>query len=331
MSKVMRVFVAGATGAIGRRLLPILVQAGHCVTGMTRSPEKTAGICAAGAVAVVADALDPVAVMNAVKQSAPEVVVHELTAIPAGLDLRKFEREFAPTNRLRTEGTDSLLAAARAAGVRRFVAQSYGGWPYAHTGGAVKTEEDPLDPNPPAALRPSIEAIRHLETAVSQARGMEGIVLRYASFYGPGTAIGEGAAVVGQIRQRRIPVIGGGGGVWSFLHIDDAARATLAAIEGGAPGIYNVADNEPAPVSEWLPELAAILGAKPPLRIPSWLGRLAVGEHGVFLMTQVRGISNAKAKSEFGWQPVWGSWRDGFRRALGEDQRTSSAFHAASG
>lgn len=312
----MKIFVAGASGALGRRLLPVLIEAGHVVVGMTRSAGKADAIRAAGAEPVVADALDAGAVMAAVKQAAPEVVVHELTALPASLDLRRLDRDFAQTNRLRTEGTDHLLAAARAAGARRFVAQSFAGWPYAREGGPVKMEDDPLDPNPPEALRATLEAIRHLESAVLAGQGIEGVVLRYGGFYGPGNAIGEGGAMPDLVRHRRIPIIGGGTGVWSFVHIDDAARATLAAIERAAPGVYNIVDDDPAPVSEWLAGLAAALGAKPPRRLPAWLGRLVIGEAGIMLMTQTRGASNAKAKRELGWQPAWASWRDGFRRGL---------------
>ena len=314
----MRVLVAGATGAIGKRLIPLLVQAGHSVTGMTRSPDKASRLRAAGADAAVVDALDAAAVAIAVERAKPEVIVHELTAIPPDLDPRKFEEQFQLTNRLRTEGTDHLLAAARSSGVRRFIVQSYAGWPYERTGGTVKTEDDPLDPNPPAALRDTLEAIRHLESVVLQASGIEGLVLRYGSFYGPGNAIGENGAIAGQLWHRRFPIIGGGGGVWSFIHIDDAAQATLAAVERGAPGIYNIVDDDPAPVSEWLPTLARIVGAKSPLRIPAWLGRLSIGEHGVVMMTDTRGASNRKAKRDLGWQPQWPSWRDGFRHALSD-------------
>jgi nucleoside-diphosphate-sugar epimerase len=320
----MKIFVAGATGAIGKRLIPALVERGHTVTGMTRSASKAAWLRAAGADAAIVDALDATAVAKAVERAAPEVLVHELTAIPQALDVRKFRQQFQLTNRLRTEGTDHLLTAAKAGGVRRFIAQSYAGW-YAREGSSVKTENDPLDPNPPAAIRETVMALKHLEFAVTKASGIEGIILRYGGFYGPGNALGEHGAIVDGVRRRRFPIIGKGTGVWSFIHIDDAALATAAFIERGAPGIYNIVDDEPAPVSEWLPRLAAILGAKPPLRLPSWLGRLAIGEHGVVMMTQLRGASNLEAKREAGWHPMWASWRDGFRDGLGE----SSAGEAA--
>ncbi len=314
----MRVFVAGATGAIGRRLIPLLVQAGHSVVGMTRSPHKSAELRAAGAEPAVVDALDAGAILAAVRKAAPEIVVHQLTAIPAMLDFRKIEEQFVLTNRLRTEGTDHLLAAALAVGARRFVAQSFTGWPYARTGGPVKTEEDPLDTNPPAAMRKILEAIRYLESRVAGATEIEGIVLRYGGFYGPGNAIGEGGTLLEQVRRRRVPIVGAGTGVWSFVHIDDAARATLAAIERGRPGICNIVDDVPARVSVWLPALASAIGAKPPRHIPAWLARWLIGEQGIMFMTEVRGASNAKAKRELGWQPLWASWREGFARGLGD-------------
>jgi nucleoside-diphosphate-sugar epimerase len=312
----MKILVAGAGGVVGRRLIPILVEAGHSVVGMTRSPAKTAAIRAGGAEPVVGDALNAKAVMAAVQRVEPEVVVHELTAIPVRLNFRKFDREFELTNRLRTEGTDHLLAAAHAVGTRRFVAQSFAGWPYARQGGPVKTEEDPLDPSPPAALRRSLAAIRYLEAAVLGAQSIEGIVLRYGAFYGPGTSLGEGGSILEDIRHRRFPMVGCGTGIWSFIHINDAARATLAAIERGPTGVYNIVDDDPAPVSEWLPALATAISAKTPRRVPIFVARLAVGEHGVVVMTEIRGASNAKAKCTLGWQPVWASWRDGFRIGL---------------
>jgi 2-alkyl-3-oxoalkanoate reductase len=314
----MRIFVAGATGALGRRLVPLLVERGHQVTAMTRSPAKAAGLRAAGAEPVVADALDRQAVLEAVTAARPEVVVHELTALAAMTGFRKFDREFALTNRLRTEGTDHLLEAARAAGARRLVAQSYTGWPFARVGGPVKTEDDPLDPDPPAQLRRTLDAIRHLEAAVLGAEGIEGVVLRYGGFYGPGTSAGEGGYLLEDLRRGRVPIVGAGTGVWSFVHIDDAAAATAAAVERGAPGIYQIVDDDPAPVSQWLPALAAAIGAPPPRRVPAWLARLLAGEHVVVMMTEGRGASNAKARRELGWTPVHRSWRQGFRDGLGE-------------
>jgi 2-alkyl-3-oxoalkanoate reductase len=315
----MRVFVAGASGAIGGRLVPMLMEAGHAVVAMTRTADKADAIRASGAEPVLADALDADSVGAAVRAAEPEAVVHQLTALSSMTgNPRKFAEDFALTNRLRTEGTDHLLAAARAAGAHRFVAQSYAGWPYAREGGPVKSEDDPLDPDPPAAARDALDAMRYLDRIVPGAEGIEGVVLRYGGFYGPGTGIarGEESALIEAIRKRRFPVVGGGTGVWSFVHIDDAASATLAALDRGAPGIYNVVDDDPAPVSEWLPALADAIGAKPPRRVPTWIGRLAGGEMAVSLMTQVRGASNAKAKRELGWQPEHPSWREGFPAAL---------------
>jgi len=311
----MRLFLAGATGAIGKQLVPRLVAAGHEVHGMTRSESKKAMLRDLGAVPVVADGLDAGQVARAVAVAKPEVVVHELTAIPATLDLRHFDRDFALTNRLRTEGTDHLLSAARAAGVRRFVAQSYCAWPYVRSGGPVKSEEDPLDPAPPRQMRESFAALRHLETAVLGARWTEGVVLRYGGFYGPGTSLAPGAEQVEMVRKRKFPVVGNGGGVWSFIHIADAAEATVAAVERGSSGIYNIADDDPAPVAEWLPALAKELGAKDPLRVPRFVGRLFAGEAGVVMMTEIRGASNAKAKRELGWRPAHPTWRQGFQAA----------------
>jgi nucleoside-diphosphate-sugar epimerase len=310
----MRIFLAGATGALGRRLVPMLVANGHEVTGMTRTPAKSALLRDLGARPVVADALDPGAVGRAVAESEPEVIVHQLTAIPEKLDMRHFARDFAPTNRLRTEGTDNLLSAGRAVGARRFVAQSYGAWNFARTGGPLKTEEDPLDPDPPKSFRSTLEAIRYLEAAVTGATWTEGIVLRYGGFYGPGTSLSlrPPSAMVEMIRKRQFPIVGDGAGVWSFIHIDDAAAATVAAIERGRPGIYNIVDDEPAPASEWLPALAKAAGGKPPLHVPRWLGRLLAGEGAVAALTELRGASNAKARRELGWRPRYPSWRQGF-------------------
>jgi nucleoside-diphosphate-sugar epimerase len=282
---------------------------------MTRGESKRAMLHELGAVPVVADALDPDQVAEAVGQARPEVIVDQLTAIPAVLDLRHFDRDFALTNRLRTEGTDHLLSAAKAVGVRRFVAQSNGAFPYARTGGPVKSEEDPLDPAPAREVRESFAAIRHLEEAVLGADWAEGILLRYGGFYGPGTSMAPGAEQVELVRKRKFPLVGDGGGVWSFIHVADAAEATVAAVERGSRGVYNVVDDDPAPVAEWLPALAQELGAKKPLRVPRFVGRLFAGEAGVMMMTELRGASNAKAKRELAWRPAHPSWRQGFTTA----------------
>ena len=314
----MRVFIAGATGAVGRRLVPLALRAGHQVTGMTRSEDKAAALRAGGAEAAVADALDRAAVVAAVAKAAPEVVVHQLTALSSFTNLRRFDSEFAATNLLRTQGTTNLVAAAHAAGARRFFAQSFGGWPYARTGGPVKTEEDELDPDPPAKFEATLEAIRYLEHAVLSAEEIEGIALRYGWFYGPGTSLGEGGKYLEAVRRRRFPIIGDGTGVWSFIHIDDVASATLSALERGAAGVFNIADDEPAPVAEWLPFLASAIDAPPPRHIPAWLGRPLIGEHGLMLMNEARGAANSKAKRELGWQPRYASWREGFRTGLSD-------------
>jgi nucleoside-diphosphate-sugar epimerase len=304
----MKVFVAGASGAIGRCLVPRLVESAHEVAGTTRSPEKVDQLRRLGAVPVLLDGLDAPGVAAAVAQAEPDVVVHQMTALAGMDDLRNFDRGFAATNELRTRGTEYLLTAAQAAGVRRFVVQSYTGWPNAREGGPVKTEQDPLDPHPPKAQSETLAAIRSMEEAVLDAP-VEGMILRYGSFYGPGAS----EPLVELVRKRKFPIVGAGEGVWSWIHIDDAAAATVAAVERGSPGIYNVVDDDPAPVADWLPYLAEAVGAKPPRRFPVWIGRLAAGEVGVSMMTQVRGSSNAKAKRELQWQPVWKSWRQGFR------------------
>jgi nucleoside-diphosphate-sugar epimerase len=306
----MRVFVAGATGAIGKQLVPRLAAAGHEVHGMTRSESKQAMLDELGAVPVVADALDPDHVAEAVARAKPDVIVHQLTAI-GSVDLRHMERDFAPTNRLRTEGTSYLLSAGQAVWVRRFAAQSNGAFLYARTGGAVKGEEDPLDPSPAREMRALVAAIRHLEQAVLGAEWTEGIVLRYGAFYGPGTSLAPGEEQFELVRERKFPLVGDGGGVWSFIHIADAAEATAAAAEHGGRGVYNIVDDDPAPVAEWLPALARILGAQQPTQAP----RLAAGEAGAVLMTEIRGASNARAKRELGWRPAHPSWRQGFTAA----------------
>jgi len=312
----MRIFVAGASGAIGRRLVPMLLEAGHEVTGMARSERSAEVVRSMGADVAFADALDREAVLRAMAESRPEIVVHQLTAL-SDLDLRHFERSFAVTNRLRTEGTDHLLEAARAAGSRRFVAQSYAGWPFAREGGPVKDEDAPLATDLPKAVRPTVDAILHLERAVTNATDLEGVVLRYGGYYGPGTSLAPGKPQVEMVRKRRFPIVGDGSGVWSFVHIDDAASATVAAIERARPGIYHVTDDESARVSVWLPELARVLGAPPPRRMPAWLARPLVGEHGVVMMTEIRGASNAKIKRETGWTPKYPSYREGFAAVFG--------------
>src|SRR4051794_2685987 len=307
----MRVLVAGATGVMGKELVPRLVDAGHEVYAMVRKEPDKAKVSQLGAVPVIADALDRAAVEAAVREAAPEVVVHQLTAL-GHIDPRHMARSFAATDRLRREGTDNLLAAAHTVGVRRFVAQSNGGFTYARAGRPLKTEEDPLDPSPIPEMASMISALKHLENAVLGADWTEGIVLRYGAFYGPGTSMAPGSEQFEAIRKRKFPVVGDGAAVWSFIHIADAAAATVAAVENGGRGVYNIADDEPAPVAVWLPALANLLGAKKPMRVPRFIGRLAAGPAGVVLMTELRGVSNAKAKRELGWRPAHPSWRQGF-------------------
>jgi nucleoside-diphosphate-sugar epimerase len=314
----MKVFVAGATGALGRQLVPLLVANGHRVVGMTRTDAKRDQLRSLGAEPAVADALDADAVGRAVGEAEPDVIVHQLTAIPPKINMRRFEREFALTNRLRIEGTDHLLSAGRAVGVKRFVAQSNASL-YARTGGPVKREDAPLDDAPAAEMGQGVAALRHLEAAVVGAQWTEGVVLRYGWFYGPGTSIALDplGSQIELIRKRQVPIVGGGTGVWSFIHIEDAASATVAAVEGGPAGVYNIVDDDPAPVSEWVPVLAAAVGAKRPRRVPRWVGRLAAGEWGAVAMTELRGAANDQAKRDLGWQLRYPSWRQGFAKGLG--------------
>jgi len=307
----MRVFVAGANGAVGRRLVPMLLANGHRVIGTATSERSAGAVRAMGAEAVVVDGLDGVGIGRAVAESGPDAIIHEMTALSGAPDFRHFDRWFALTNRLRTEGTEHLLAAARASGVKRFVAQSFTGWSNARMGSWIKTEDDPLDPNPLPAQRETLAAIRFLEKAVLDAP-LEGIVVRYGGLYGPGSS--ETLAAI--LRKRMFPVIGSGAGVVSSTHVDDAASGTLAALERGRPGIYNIVDDDPAPTREFIPAIAEALGAPKPLHIPAWLGRLLAGDVAVAMMTEGRGSSNAKAKRDLGWQPIWPSWRDGFRHGL---------------
>ena len=305
----MKIFIAGATGAIGSSLVPQLLERGHEVIGTSRSTEKGSRLTALGAEAVVLDLLDRDAVLEAVRAARPDAIVHQATALSDLSDFKHFDRSFAVTNRLRIVGTDHLLAAAAEAGVERFVAQSFTSWPYARVGGAVKTEEDPLDSDPPDDLRETLQAIEHVERA-SVAAG--GIALRYGGFYGR-----PDDAQLDAVRKRQFPIVGDGGGIWSFIHLDDAAAATVLAVERGAPGVYNVVDDAPAPVREWLPFLAATIGAKPPRKVPRWLARMLGGEAGIVLMVESRGASNEKAKRELGWTLRYRSWRQGFPASYG--------------
>jgi nucleoside-diphosphate-sugar epimerase len=309
----MRVLVAGGSGAIGIPLVQQLVARGHRVIATTRRPERAERLRGLGATATAMDGLDAASVGETVARAEPDAIVHQMTALSGKPDMRHFDRWFAATNALRTTGTRNLLAAAQAAGVTRVIVQGYAGWNIDRRGRGPATEDEPLDSNPAPAQRETLAAIRSLERAVTEAP-LTGIVLRYGSFYGPGAS----DAYVNMVRKRMLPIIGSGAGVWSWIHIDDAASATVAALERGEPGIFHVADDEPAPVAEWLPYLARSVGAKPPHHLPAWLGRLAAGEVVVRMMTDVRGVSNAKAKRLLDWRPRWASWRDGFRHALGE-------------
>ncbi len=304
----MKIFLAGATGAVGQALVPLLTSHGHTVTGTTRSPSKVETLRALGAEPVVVDGLDRDGIRAAVAAARPDAIVHQMTALGGDLDIRRFERSFAATNRLRTEGTDHLVEAARESGVDRIVAQSFAAWPYARVGGTVKTEADPLDDNPPKQVRTTLEAIKHLEAAVT---GVGGVALRYGGFYGPGTGLAPGGDQWEAIKARKFPLVGDGGGVFSFAHVEDVASGTLAALEHGRPGgIYNICDDDPAPARVWMPEVAAAIGAPPPRHLPRWVGRL-FGAHVVTMMCEIRGASNELAKRELGWEPAWPSWREG--------------------
>lgn len=312
----MRVLVVGASGAIGRCLVPQLIEHGHEVIGTFKSAASAERVRALGATPMELDALDVSAVRQVVLDTAPEAIIHQATALANMRFSRSLDRTFAATNRLRTEGTDALLAAAGEAGVRRFVAQSFASYRYAREGGPIKTEDDPLDPNPPGAAQETNAAMRHLDDAVTNAGG---IALRYGGFYG---ASDDGLVTL--VRRRFYPIIGAGSGVSSFIHLDDAAAATVLALQHEGPGIYNIVDDEPAQMREWLPELARVLGAKPPRRMPEWLARLVAGSGMVVMATQSRGASNAKAKAELGWAPRYPSWRQGFRAAYGHEAPRSS-------
>jgi nucleoside-diphosphate-sugar epimerase len=307
----MKVFVAGASGAIGRPAVRQLVAAGHEVTGMTRREERMEEIRAAGATPVQCNVFSVDDLDDALHQAQPEVVVHLLTAIPPRMSFRARESPLAATNRLRSEGTRNLVAAASAAGARRLVAESVA-FLYAPTGGAIKGEEAPLFAEAPSPFGDTVAALEDLERQVTGNEQVEGLVLRFGQLYGPGTYFGEGGSQTEEVLKRRLPIVGEGGAVFSFVHVEDAAAATLAAVERGTPGVYNVVDDEPAPMSEWVPAFAAALGAKPPRRVPVWLARLVAGAGGAYLATETRGASNAKAKRELSWQPSHPSWRQGF-------------------
>lgn len=306
----MRVFVAGASGAVGRRLVPQLVAAGHEVVATTRTPGKVELLRTMGATPTVLDGLDRTAVGEAVGEAAPDAIIHQMTALADMSGLRNFDRTFAMTNRLRTEGLDNLVEAARAADVSRFVAQSYTGWTNPRTGGPVKTEADGLDPHPLKRQAATSAAIAHLEQAVAD---IGGVSLRYGFLYGPGAS----DVMLETVRARKMPIVGDGGGVWSWCHVDDAASAAAAALDHGQ-GAYNIVDDDPAPLAEWLPYFAEVTGAKPARHLPAWLARLAAGEVAESWLTTIRGSSNAKAKAELGWAPRWSSWRDGFSHGLSD-------------
>ena len=320
----MRIFVAGAAGAVGRRLVPMLVAHGHEVTAATRSAIKLDLLRGLGASPVMMDGLDGGEVGEAVARAEPDVIVHEMTALAGTPNMKHFDRWFAVTNQLRTRGTEHLLAAASASGVERFVAQSYTNWNNDRGSRRLNTEDDPLDPNPPKEQSQTLAAIRFVEDAVISA-DLQGIVVRYGNLYGPVAS----EWLVEAVRKRKMPVVGNGSAVWSWLHVDDAASATVAAIERGQPGSYNIVDNEPAPLSEWLPYLAQAVGARPPMHVPVWLGRLLAGEVGVSMTTRIQGSSNAKAKRELDWQPKWSTWRDGFRFGLSDRPANATPRTAA--
>jgi 2-alkyl-3-oxoalkanoate reductase len=309
----MRVFVAGASGVIGRRLVPRLVAAGHEVTGTTTRPDATEPIRAAGAEPALCDCLDPVAVEDAVIAANPDVIVSQLTRLPEKYNLRTIDYE--PTTRLKIEGGRNLVSAGRKVGARRFLLQSVA-WVYEPEGGSVKNEDAPPMRDAPGRFRAGLEGTLTSEREALDAGGMDGLVLRYGQFYGPDTYYDRGGSIAGQVERRLFPVIGRGGGVFSFIHVDDAADATVAAVERGASGIYNVVDDDPAPLRDWLPAYAAALGAKPPLRVPLFIARIVAGPLVPMFAEELRGASNAKAKRELGWTPAHPSWRQGFAESL---------------
>ncbi len=313
----MKVFIAGSTGAVGKFLVPDLVERGHEVVALVRTLQKSTEMQTIGVKAVVANPLDNDELTAAIRKAEPEVLIHQLTALAEVNNFKKLDQEFSLTNRFRTEVTDTMLTAARLVGARRFIAQSFCGWPFAREGGPIKTETDPLDPTPPENFSQTLAAIRYLEEAVLGATDVEALALRYGIFYGPGTGIAKDGPIIELIRKRRMPIVGDGAGIWSFIHVQDVARATVAAMSRGTPGLYNVVDDDPAAVSTWLPVLADAIGAEPPRKVPVWLAKLAIGDDGVMMMTKSRGGSNAKARRELGWEPIYQSWRRGFVEGLG--------------
>jgi nucleoside-diphosphate-sugar epimerase len=312
----MNVFFAGATGVIGRRLTPMLIAAGHQVTGMTRSDKKADLVRAAGAEPAVCDVYDVEGLGEAVAAAAPEVVIHQLTDLPPNVDPRKMEKQAEGNDRIRREGTRNLMQAALASGARRFIAQSIA-FAYAPTGEGLKNEDDALFDNAPWPFKRSVQALHELEDITTGTDGIEGIALRYGFFYGPDTGYARDGYYASEAKRRRLPVVGNGGGVFSFIHVEDAARAAVAAIGNANPGIYNVVDDEPAPMREWVPRYAEALGAKKPFRIPKLIARLVAGRYTTMMATELRGATNERAKRELGWAPLHSSWRQGFRDALG--------------
>lgn len=311
----MRILLAGATGALGTTLTPMLVEAGHDVFGTSRSRASQAALAKTGAEPVLMDGLDGASVRRAMTTAKPDVVIHQLTALKNLGNLKKFDEEFAETNRLRTEGTDHLLKAALEAGATRFIAQSFTGWTNPRGPSAPATEADGLDAEPEPEARKTLAGIGYLERVVTETTGLTGIALRYGGFYGPGTGLGRDGDMLDLVRGRKLPIVGAGQGVWSFIHIHDAARATVLAVDHGSAGVYNIVDDEPAPTKEWLPYLADTLGAKPPRKVPAWVAKFVASPAAVAMMTESRGASNAKAKAELGWVPKHPSWREGFTSA----------------
>lgn len=313
----MKIFVAGSTGVVGKILVPQLIEQDHEVFALVRNSQKSKDVEVVGAKAVIANALDKIELTESIKKTEPEVVIHQLTSLSnASGNFKKFDEEFALTNRFRTEVTDTLISAARLVGTRRFIAQSFCGWPFAREGSPIKIEEDSLDSDPPTGFRKTLQAIKHLEKAVKSVTDFEALALRYGIFYGPGTGFSKDGPIAELLRKHKMPIVGNGNGVWSFIHINDAVSATVNAISQGKPGIYNIVDDEPVPVKSWLPYLAEILESKPPSKIPAWIAKLIIGNAGVSMMTQIRGGSNVKAKRELSWKPVYSSWRQGFKEGL---------------